>query len=318
MSASNVWLGRLLRTLLVLSLSALASAPLPAATAGAAREWRLKTLSSPARVQVLDGRGVVATFTVGARTVNVRGPVRTFAEPTTTAATISSATRVRLLREPFAGTVDRAWLEAALADASPDVLALSLQYVLGAPTVADESGRVISGDASYGPLQLDGTRQEGSDFNDYLAVPWHYDGVVDNPEAAQAGSLDCSGFLRMVLGYRSGLALTLNPDGVRLPRRAHQMLSSAPGLVTIANSGARPTSTAALAPGDLVFFDASTDDGTAVDHVGLYLGVDSAGAARFISSRKTADGPTLGDVSGRSVVTGTGHYALAWRAARRL
>lgn len=305
-------------TLLVFCLSVLTLAPWPAASAGTAREWRFKTLTAPARVQVLDGRGVVATFTVGARTVNVRGPARTLAEPATTTATVASTTRVRMLREPFAGAVDRGWLEAALMDASPDVLALSLQYVLGAPTVADDTGRVVSSDASYGPLQPDGTRQEGSDFNDYLAVAWSYDGVLDNPEAAQVGSLDCSGFVRLVWGYRSKLSMVLDPDGVRLPRRAHQMLTSAPGLVTVSDSGAPPTSTAALAPGDLLFFNASTDDGTAVDHVGLFLGVDSAGAARFISSRKTADGPTLGDVGGKSVLTGTGLYARAWRAARRL
>lgn len=303
---------------LVMSLSTLAWSPVPATSAVASPQWRFKTLGSPARVQVLDGSGVVATFTVGARTVNVRGPVRTLAEPGTTAATVTSTTRVRMLPAPFAGEVDQAWLQAALADPSPDVLALSVQYVVGAPSVVDGSARVVSGDASYGPLLPDGTRQEGSDFNDYLGIPWTYDGLVDNPEAGQLGSLDCSGFIRMVWGYRSGLALILNPDGVRLPRRAHQMMSSGPGLVTVANSGTQPSSTGALAPGDLVFFDASADDGTAVDHVGLYLGVDSAGAARFISSRKTADGPTLGDVGGKSVVSGTGLYARAWRAARRL
>ncbi|HXH80236.1 NlpC/P60 family protein [Nocardioides sp.] len=304
--------------LFALILSALTWAPLPAVSAASSPAWRFQTLKAPPRVQVLDASGVVATFTNGARTVNVRGPVRTLAEPGTTSATVTGATRVRLLPTPFTGTVDRTWLEAALADSSPDVLALSLQYVAGAPTTLDAAGRVVSGDASYGPLQPDGTRQEGSDFNDYLGVRWEYDAVADLPEATQLGSLDCSGFVRMVMGYRSGLAMTLDPDGVRLPRRAHQMLSSAPGRVTVASTGAQPTSTAGLAPGDLLFFDASTDDGTAVDHVGLYLGVDSTGSARFISSRKTADGPTLGDVGGRSTVTGTGHYARAWRAARRL
>lgn len=318
MTTFNVAVVRVVSTLLALFLSALTWAPLPTASAVLARDWRLKTLSAPDRVQVLDSKGVLATFTIGARTVTVRGPARRFTEPATTTAVVSGTTWVRLLEEPFTGSVDRAWLKAALVDTSPDVLALSVQYTDGAPTVTDETGRIIASNASYGPLQPDGTRQEGSDFNDYLGAAWQYDQMIDNPEAAQIGSLDCSGFLRMVLGYRGGLAMTLNPDGVRLPRRAHQMLSSAPGLVTIPDSGVRPGSVTALAPGDLVFFDTSTDDGTAVDHVGLYLGMDSAGAARFISSRKSADGPTLGDVGGRSVVTGTGYYASAWRAARRL
>lgn len=67
-----------------------------------------------------------------------------------------------------------------------------------------------------------------------------------------------------------------------------------------------------------MFFDANPDDGTLVDHVGMYLGPDSVGAPRFISTRKSVNGPTLGDVGGRSVLSGTGLYATTWRAARRL
>ena len=101
-------------------------------------------------------------------------------------------------------------------------------------------------------------------------------------------------------------------------RRAVQMSASAPGVVVIADTGTRPAGLGALLPGDLVFFDASTDDGTLVDHVGIYLGVDSAGAPRFLSSRKGADGPTMGDVRGRSTLSGSGLYATSFRAARRL
>jgi cell wall-associated NlpC family hydrolase len=244
--------------------------------------------------------------------------VRVFAEPRTTTATVSSTTWVRLLPQAFTGTVDTAWLQTERADTSPDLLATAVQYVTGAPKLLAADGTRLAGDADYGPLRSDGTRAEGSDFNDYLGVSWGYGSTVDNPENDELGSLDCSGFIRMVTGYRAGLAMTLSPDGVRLPRRAVQMLSSAPGVVTVPNTGARPTSTAALSPGDLVFFDASTDDGTLVDHVGMYLGPDSAGAPRFISSRKTVNGPTLGDVGGRSVLSGTGLYATTWRAARRL
>jgi cell wall-associated NlpC family hydrolase len=112
--------------------------------------------------------------------------------------------------------------------------------------------------------------------------------------------------------------MTLTPDGTRLPRRSFEMAASAPGVVTVPNTGTKPTSTAALAPGDLLFWDASTNDGTQIDHVGIYLGLDSADAPRFISSRKTVDGPTLGDVGGKSLLSGTGLYATSWRAARRL
>ena len=73
-----------------------------------------------------------------------------------------------------------------------------------------------------------------------------------------------------------------------------------------------------LRPGDLVFFDASIDDGTQLDHVGLYLGIDTSGHPRFVSSRKSVDGPTMGDAGGNSTLDGTMLYARTFRAARRL
>ena len=290
----------------------------PTSLPGTSGAIRVATLASPDRTVVSDDLGTVALFTHGARTVTVRGSARTFAEPSTTSATVTSSTWVRLLPAAFAGSIDWAWLEARLTDTSPDVLALALQYGPGAPAQVDAAGVQFAGDASYGPLQADGTRQEGSDFNDYLGVSWTYDGSTDRPEADQFRSLDCSGYLRMVLGYRSGIPMTLTPDGSRLPRRAVQMLDSAPGLVTIPNTRVRPSDLSPLLPGDLLFWDASTDDGTAVDHVGLYLGQDSAGAPRFVSSRKKADGPTMGDYGGRSTLSGTGLYAKSFRAARRV
>jgi cell wall-associated NlpC family hydrolase len=283
-------------------------------TTGTLHEERL---ASPSRVVVRDDRGPVATFTVGSRTVTLRGPQRVFAE-STTAATITTTTWVRLLAQPFTGTVDYGWLTVRAGDASDDVLELARQYVTGAPERRDATGLRIAGDASYGPLQADGTRAEGSDFNDYLGVPWSYGATVDQPEADQFGALDCSGYVRAVFGHRAGVPMTLQPDGTRLPRRAVQMSDSAPGVVVIPNAGTRPASLTALLPGDLVFFDASIDDGTLVDHVGIYLGLDSAGAPRFVSSRKGADGPTMGDVRGRSTLSGSGLYATSFRAARRV
>ncbi len=288
-------------------------------TGASATTWQYRELRNPARVQVLDGGAQpVATFTRNARTVTLRGASRVFSEASTTTTQVVSTTWVRLLPSRFDGTVDRAWLTAALADTSPDVLAVAMEYVTGAPVVRDGAGLLVSSDADYGPVQADGTREEGSDFNDYLGIRWSYDTRTDLPETDQAGALDCSGFVRMVLGHRLGVPLGLETDGVRLPRRAVQMLQSAPGLVTIPDTGVRPSSTSRLAPGDLLFFDGSRDDGTAVDHVGIYLGPDTTGAPRFVSSRKTVNGPTMGDVGGRSVISGSGYYADAWRAARRL
>lgn len=297
-------------------ISTTSSSPV-AATTGTSGALREERLSSPDRVVVRDDRGVLATFTVGSRSVALRGPQRTFAESTTTA-TVTTTTWVRLLAQPFAGTVDHSWLTERLRDTTPDLLEVARQYTTGAPPVRDAAGLRIAGDASYGPLQADGTRAEGSDFNDYLGVQWSYGSGVDAPEADQFGAVDCSGYVRMVFGYRSGVPVVLQPDGVALPRRAVQMDDSAPGVTVVPHTGTRPSDLAGLQPGDLVFFDASTDDGTLIDHVGIHLGLDSAGAPRFLSSRKGADGPTMGDVRGRSTLSGSGLYATSFRSARRL
>jgi cell wall-associated NlpC family hydrolase len=277
--------------------------------------------SDPARTVVTDSTGKwLATFTDGAYTVTLSGATRSFAEPAHTSYTVTHGVWVRVLAAPFNGTVDEAWLKHSLADTSPDVLAFAMQYLHETPAVM--AGELkIAGDADYGPLQADGTRQEGSDFNDYLGIPWTYSDVVDLPEADQLGALDCSGFIRMIWGYRSGLPLSHTPDGTGIPRRSFQMFDSAPGVVTIPNTGAQITDLSKLNVGDLVFFDASTDDGTRIDHVGMFIGKDSGGYHRFISSRKTANGPTMGDYGGRSIletIKGTGTYAKTFRAVRRL
>ncbi len=312
-------LGALALSLLVVPSQALAAkggTKSAVSSATSTSGWTFVRASSPARTLVKDSSGtLVATYTDGSRSVVLAGPARTFAE-STTSATVRTTSWVRLLPSPSTGSVDEAWLASALADRSPDVLATAVQYVTGAPTTRAADGSLVSSDASYGPL-VDGSRQEGSDWNDYLQVRATYDGTTDSPEVSQAGSLDCSGYVRMVFGQRSGYPMTLTPDGVRLPRRAVQMHSAGPGTLVL-DSPKRPTSLSSLLAGDLVLFDASTDDGTLVDHVGIYLGKDSAGAPRFVSSRKTVDGPTMGDVGGRSTLSGTGLYATSLRAVRRL
>jgi cell wall-associated NlpC family hydrolase len=214
---------------------------------------------------------------------------------------------------------DDAWLAAALVDGSDDILAIGMQYLAGQPPVLDGTLQ-IAGDASYGPL-VDGVRQEGSDWNDYLGIDGVYqDGaIVDPPEASQFLSLDCSGYVRMVFGFRAGMPLGPGPDGlgIEIPRRAVQIEASAPGVQTIVNSGA-VAPTASLVPGDLVFFDAADDDGTDIDHTGIFLGVDGDGRPRFLSSRKSPDGPTMGDFGGCSCLDGTGTYATSFRSSRRL
>jgi hypothetical protein len=282
--------------------------------------YSTQRFQSPPRTAVYDSNGRwVATFTDGARTVRVKGAARTLHERT--AIDIRNTHWVRVLDQPFTGTIDVAWLDAARADTSNDVIARSLQYIEGAPPITSNvTGLQIAGDASYGPL-VDGARQEGSDFNDYLGITWTYpDGTRDTNEAGQLHSLDCSGFMRMLWGYRHHVPLTggADGDGRALPRRAVQMFATGPGVVTIDVDRYASDEVDRLFVGDLVFFDAATDDGTAIDHVGMYLGIDVEGHPRFISSRKSINGPTFGDYSGASTLDGTGLYARSFRAARRL
>jgi NlpC/P60 family len=321
----------------------------PAAQAATASGYTVTRAAAPARSVVRSSTGAwVATFTDGARTVALAGPARTFSEATA-ASQVTTSTWVRVLAAPFAGTVDYAWLDRARAVRSPDVLATAFEFVSGRPDRRDASGRLIAGDASYGPLDDDGSREEGADWSDFQGITATYGSVADPPEPDQTNSLDCSGFMRMLWGVRIGIPLSLDPDwwgGVRarlplsldpevwgkrvglplspdpggrwLPRRAWQQEATGPGVVPVANAGKQVSDFTRLQPGDLVFFDASDDDGDDIDHVGLYLGRDAAGHKRFISSRKWANGPTMGDYHGASLLDGTGLYARSFRSTRRL
>jgi hypothetical protein len=96
------------------------------------------------------------------------------------------------------------------------------------------------------------------------------------------------------------------------------MYDAAPGLVIVPNKKVQVKDFSRIGIGDLVFFDADEGDGTQIDHVGMYLGLDTGNHHRFISSRKGANGPTLGDFRGKSILDGTGLYARTFRAVRRL
>jgi cell wall-associated NlpC family hydrolase len=279
-----------------------------------------RQLSEPPRTVAERPCGTaLALLTEGARTVLLTGPERRFDEPTAAAAVVGTGW-VRVLPAPYPGTLNpatAAWLDRAIRDQSPDILAMAMQYIEGAPAVLDR-GTQIAGDADYGPLTDLGVRLEGADFNDYLGMRWSYpDGTTDRPRGEMFRSLDCSGYMRMIWGFRGGVPLAAGAvaGNDALPRRAVQMAASAFG---VAISATVADGYAALQPGDLLFFDADPDDGPAVDHVGMVLGRDAAGHVRFISSRKNANGPTLGDLHGASVLDGTGLYARSFRAARRL
>jgi NlpC/P60 family len=285
---------------------------------------------NPRRVAVTDSDDHwIATYTLGSHTVTLTGPTRSLIEGSVS---VTHSTWVRMLPLPFDGVINSTWLDDAQTanlQAIPDILAIAIQYIAGSPSLISSDGFQIAGDASYGPLDGE-SRLEGSDFNDYLGVAWDYavDGQ-DQPEPNQKGCLDCSGYIRMVWGYRhsfeaSGytdqipLSLSIQPDCSTLPRRAWQMSIGAPGIAVIPNQGVQVTDISRVSIGDLVFFDTDQSDGRAIDHVGMYLGIDSAGRHRFISSRKSINGPTFRDLQGKSVLDGTGYYAKAFRTTRRL
>jgi hypothetical protein len=282
-----------------------------------------RRLTNPSRTLLERPCGLArAVLTDGARSATLFGPSRSFNEATAANAVTTFAS-VRVMPAAFTGQLDEAvgfWVDDALHDESPDLLDMAMQYVAGAPAVNDKEQQ-IAGDADYGPLTDLGERLEGSDFNDYLGVPWTYaDGFVDRPKPESLHSLDCSGYMRILWGFRAGLPLVRGPAGAdgALARRAAQMDAASFGVVIIANGADVTAGLAALQAGDLLFFDADASDGTAIDHVGMYLGPDQGGHLRFISSRKGANGPTLGDLHGASVIDGGSLYARSFRSARRL
>jgi cell wall-associated NlpC family hydrolase len=308
-------------------------------------------LLDPGRTVVRDASNtIVATFTVGARTAVIRATERTIAEAGFSR-TVTSHDRARLLPAPFVPPVDYTWLEAARTSTDPDLIDFALQYVKGAPDVFDGTQK-IAGDACYGPVDADTctrpdhchepvdpdacTRVEGSDFNDYLGVDWTYpDGSIDKAEASQLQCLDCSGFIRMVFGYRTGYPLQ-KTQGIAcaIPRRAHEQITVGPGVLVIPDTGTRVQEEdfSKLQMGDIVGFNADPEDdpvhGPArLDHNGIYLGLDDQEPHhhRFISSRKKPNGPTMGNFRGSSILDcpkppdscDPWYYPSAFRAVRR-
>ncbi|MCZ4095306.1 NlpC/P60 family protein [Streptomyces sp. H39-C1] len=307
------------------------------AKAAAGRMTYLR-LAHPARTVVRDTDGeVVATFTDGARTAVLTGPGRTFAEPRTTRATVVTDSWVRLLPRAWAKGAEQqkwfaSWFHQYRGSTADDVFAIALQYGDGAKPAKNALGQRFRGDSQFGPVDVVNQRKEQSDFYDYLGTSWKFkDGLRETPEKNKYGALDCSGFVRMVYGYRSGYLLnaTDTSTGAGLPRTANGIATGKPGLpiLPLVKTGntrnplyyyARPSSIDALQPGDLVFFEMDKRTGIRLDHMAIYLGLDTDGHARFISSRKEANGPTLGDLGGDSRLDGDGFYAKWLRSAKRI
>lgn len=243
------------------------------------------------------------------------------------APTVTHNTWVRVLDEPFDGRWTSALAEQIrrwAADTSDDVLAHAMQYITGGATVYSPhlDDAQVAGQSQYGPLDAQGVPREGADFHEYMGVPWTF---VNGEHVADAGPewekrLDCSGFVRMIYGYWSGIPMVrnLNIDGTVLPRQTKEIGPNGPGVIVAQGTGTVP-SLDHMQIGDVPHFDATSDGETAgqLDHNGIYIGVDTAGHPRFINSRKTPNGPTFGDLGGSSALDGSGLYATSLRLIRR-
>ncbi|MFF4578330.1 NlpC/P60 family protein [Streptomyces sp. NPDC001389] len=297
------------------------------------QKW--ERVQSPNRSVLRDATGqVLATFTDGARTATLTGPSRTFTEPANTSTRVVTENWVRLMPEPWKQGAEstpwfKEWFRKYFGSQEDDIFAVAFQYGDQAPVKKDAQGVSYAGDASFGPLNPNGSegndlRLEQSDFFDYLGTPYTFrNGVRKTPQTARYRSMDCSGFVRTVFGYRARYPLM--PDdtpGPGLPRTANGIARSALGADVIPLKGVgaefRPASIDVIQPGDLLFFklDARTKD--RLDHTGIYLGTDTDGHQIFISSREEANGPTIGDKGGTSRLDGNGYYAATLRSVKRL
>ncbi|WP_317446122.1 NlpC/P60 family protein [Streptomyces collinus] len=289
-------------------------------------------LNNPTR-SVLRGENgdILATFTDGARTATLRGPSRTFTEPAATKSRVVTQDWVRLMPEAWHQGAEKEkwfkdWFKEYNGSEADDIFAIAFQYVQGAPVKKDDEGVPYAGDAVFGPFKEDGVdRLEQNDFYDYLGIDYTFrNGTTMVARKERYRALDCSGFMRMVWGYRARFPLmATNTDGDGLPRSADGMARSKVGVDVLKLSGpspwyTRPQNIDVVQPGDLLFFKMDHRTGNHLDHVAMYLGVDTDGHRVFVSSRKEVNGPTMGDKGGASRIDGNGFYAGLLRSAKRL
>ncbi|MFE6689098.1 NlpC/P60 family protein [Streptomyces sp. NPDC057743] len=316
---------------------AVTDTPLGGSASGEQRGQTWERLKNPDRT-VLRGAGgqVLATFTDRSRTATLKGPSRTFSEAENTATKVVTEDWVRLMPEAWRAGAEKErwfkeWFRRYHGSQEDDLFAIAFQYITGAPAKKDERGVVYAGDAKFGPVNPDLAKHRGtplleqSDFFDYLGIPYTFrDGTAKRPEAARYRAVDCSGYMRLVFGYRARYPLApADGKGDGLPRTANGMGRSQLGAEIIPLSGPapwyeRPQNIDVLQPGDLVFFKMDHHTGNRLDHVGLYLGPDTEGHKVFLSSRKEVNGPTIGDKGGVSRLDGNGFYAQLLRNAKRL
>jgi hypothetical protein len=291
----------------------------------------------------------VATFTVGARTVSVKGPsARTLRELVTPTGapsiTITHDTYVRLWPEALGwagscvgGALDAktaSWLASARADASDDVLSIAMQYTNGGPM-----------DAQYSPGEV----QPGADMTDYRQQTLFsaFDQESEDPYYPEwgPGYMDCSGYMREIWAYRLGYAWHVRArrpsdtysyahDGA-IWKLSEDQFFNGPGVVVSdypKDSSGQPAWDVrnvqydVLRIGDLLFFHTTSSDD--VTHVGLYMGAtDGTGKRRVLSSRFYLNGPSInrstddgGSQQGDSIIDGdpsADRLTSDYRASRR-
>jgi hypothetical protein len=197
-----------------------------------------------------------------------------------------------------------AWIRGHVGSTAPDILQIVTEYLRDAPERRDDKGQVYAGDAAFGIERDDGV--DGADFHEYMGIPWTFpDGRTVAADPRWRDAMDCSGFVRMVYGYRSGLPLLTGRSDTKvdgLPRTADAMARHARSAVIASSVRRPPRDLGGIQPGDLVFF-AMHDDPAKISHSGIYLGTDADGQRRFASSRDSTRGPSFADSSkGRSTL----------------
>jgi cell wall-associated NlpC family hydrolase len=273
--------------------------------------YQFEQVSGPNRtVMRTDAGALVAELTHGSRTVVFNGAARTFTEPEATKAKVVTHSWVHVADEAFEPALigDPAfakWLRARIGKPMDDVLSSACDYITDAPA-RHRDGVRYAGDASFGYLNNESTR-DGADFYDYLGIPWTWpDGSSSRPASKWARALDCSGYLRLVFGYRMGMTLHRRNKRVDegLPRTAYAIAERAPStLIAEAEEPDQvPSDLSRVAPGDVVFFALHDSDPGLITHCGIVLGRDGDGDLRFVSARERIDGPTFGDVAGAGII----------------
>jgi hypothetical protein len=280
------------------------------------------------RTIVKTARGATAAvLTQGARVVNLPGTPRTFTESANTAAKVSSDVYAYVMPKPwYPDAQDEPWFTSwfrsntSITQRRPlDVLTIAMQYLDGAPVLRDARNVAYAGDAGFGLLRTE-DEVDGADFYDFMGIPWTWpDGSKSQPSPQWLRRLDCSGYIRMVYGYRGGLPLARGAESTEgLPRTARGMARYRDA-VRIAEGDAddkAPESLNGIMPGDLLFF-ALHDDETTITHSGIYIGDDQNGDQRFVSSRTSQNGPTFGDFNTKSIFN-TGYFRRRLRRVIRL